>query len=457
MRSGKSFIRIGSGSAAAEDRVDPAVELIEKGELDYICFDSLSEQELSNVAMYRLKNPEHKGYDLSLHKRMSRVLPAALKHKVKIIGNMGSGNPVAAAEYCRDAAEALGYKGIKIAAVTGDNVLEYLRDSETHRTVEQDKTIKEISEHLIAAHAYIPCTGIEEALASGADIVLTGRVGDSGMYLSILSYEYGWKSDDWDNLAKGICIGHLLECGGHLSGGFYADPPYKVVPNMHKLGFPYVEVHDNGDVFFSKVKNSGGLINVDICKEQMIYEVHDPENYIHPEVIADVSRVNFEQVGVDRVKLTGTIAGKPAPAQLKVNLGVFAGFYCAAIVWYAGPGAKTKAQLARDMLYARFDYLGYKPEQLRISIMGMDGLYLNAPGVPKDIEPWEVGVRVSARHYDKEELFYMMTETCANMSTNGPAGTNGEQPAWAPRESVHYYHTFIDRDVIDIKVTYLEV
>lgn len=449
-------IRIGGGAACAEDREDHAVEMIERGELDYICFDSLSENELSQVTIHKLSHPEDKGYDLQLEKRMSQVLPAALKHKVKIIGNMGSTNPIAAAEWVADQTKKLGYKGIKIAAVTGDNVRDYLLKSKGIYTVEENLAVNEFGDRLVAANAYIPCTCIEEALENGADIVLTGRVGDSGLFLGALRYEFGWKSDDWDNLALGMMCGHQCECAAQLSGGFYADPPYKLVPNAHKLGFPIVEVHDNGDVFFTKAEGTAGVVDLDTCKEQVLYEVHDPSDYRHAEVTVDLSGVNFEQVGRDRVKMTG-IKGKPAPEQLKVALGVRDGYFTDTYVWYGGPGARARAEYARDMLYTRFDYLGFKPDALKIFLMGIDGMFGNAPGVPKNTDPWEVGVRMAVRGQNYQELVHMIREATSNMSNNGPAAVSCMNSNFSIRIVVKYYHVFIPRDAINIKNTYLEV
>jgi hypothetical protein len=449
-------IRIGGGSACAEDRVDHAVEMIERGSLDYICFDSLSENELSQVLIHKLSHPEDKGYDLQLEKRMTQVLPAALKHKVKVIGNMGSTNPVAAAEYIAALTKKLGYQGIKIAAVTGDNVRDYLLKSKGILTAEYSLPVNEFGDKLVAANAYIPCTCIEEALKNGADIVLTGRVGDSGLFLGALRYEFGWKSDDWDNLALGIMCGHQLECAAQLSGGYYADPPYKQVPNAHKIGYPIAEVHDNGDVFFTKAEGTGGVVDVDSCKEQIIYEIYDPSDYRHAEVIVNLTGVNFEQIRKDCVKMTG-VKGKPAPEKLKVALGVRDGYFTETYAWYGGPGARTRAEYAREMLYARFDYLGYKPDALGIFLMGIDGMYGSAPGVPKNTDPWEVGVRMAVRGQNRQELVYMIAEATANLTNNGPASVSCMNSNYSIRDVVKYFHVFIPRDAINLKITYVEV
>lgn len=446
-------IRIGGGSGYAEDRVDHAVDMIENGNLDYICFDSLSENELSQVTNKKLLDPSLPGFDTYLERRMQRVLPAALKHGVKIIGNMGSTNPPAAAKWLARRAGELGYPDIKVAAVSGDWVLDYLRSSDAV-TVEEGKPVRDFGDALITANAYVPSHSIVEALANGADIVVTGRVGDSALFLAALRHEFGWKADDWDRLAVGMMVGHQLECAGQLSGGFFSDPPYRVATDLHRLGFPIAEVDETGQVIFTKLEGSGGLVSVDTCKEQALYEVHDPANYIHADVVVDLSGIDFEQVGPDRVRMSGKISGRPAPERLKVSIGVREGYFTHSYAWYAGPGARARAEQARDMLYARFDYLGFKPDACKIFLMGIDGLYGNAPGVPRDFEPWEVGVRLAVRGKDPAELLEMVREATANLSTNGPAAVSCESSVPYVREVIGYYHALIPRDAVTTTIQY---
>jgi len=451
-KSGK-VIRLGGGGGFASDRIDAALELVEKGNINYLCSDSLSENELSLVTMRKLQDQSFPGYDTMLQIRMKDILPVALRRKVKIIGNMGSTNPVAAAKYVSAKAKELGHK-VKVAAITGDNVREYLMSGD-FITIEGSRPIRDFGDDLVAAHAYVSSIGIERALREGAEIVLTGRVGDAALFLGALRYEFNWAEDDWDSLAIGTMVGHQLECAGQLTGGFYADPPYKTVEQAYKLGFPIAEVHDNGDVFFTKVQGTGGVVSVGTCKEQALYEVHDPANYKHAEVTVDLSKVDFQQVEKDRVKMFG-VRGKPSPDTLKVALGVREGYFSTTTIWFAGPGAKERAEWGRQVLYARFDYLGYRPDALGIFLMGVDGVYGNAPGVPKNTNPWEVGLRVAARSHNKEELETMMLETAARLSTNGPAANTCEHTTWSVRDVVAYYHTFIPRESIKLEITYVE-
>lgn len=449
-------VRIGSGGGYAAAAMDPALDSIKYGDISYICFDSLSENELSLVALEKIKDSSIPGYDLQLEKRMKKLLKPALDHKVKIIGNMGSGNPVAAAEYIAGQVKALGYTGVKVAAVTGDNVREFLLASD-YKTVENDRPIRDFGDKMLAAHAYIACDGIVEALEHGADIVVTGRMGDAAMYLGALRYEFGWAADDWDKLALGTMVGHQLECEILLCGGNFTDPPYKYTPQLWRAGYPIAEVGEDGSVIFTKPEGTGGMITVDTCKEQWLYEIVDPFCYKHADVSIDITKAHFEQIGKDRVRLCGPVVGSPYPDTLKVAIGVQDGYYTQATIWVGGPGALGRAKFARDMLNARFAHLGFRPDVYKLFLLGIEGLYGDAPGVPKDLDPWEVGIRFAARGQDRAELEEMVHEATGRMTGLGPAGITCESFSLQLRDVVKYYHTFIPRDVIEMKVTYVEV
>lgn len=442
----KTTVRLGGGSACAEDWIDPAVELAEKGELDYLCFDSLSESELSVVALRRIQDPTAVGYDQFLDDRMRRVLPGAVRNGVKIIGNMGSGDPVGAARRTLEIAAELGITGLKVAAAVGDRVLDDITDWDLV-TAEEGLPVNDFGDRLISAHAYVPCDSVVDALAQGADIVLTGRIGDAAMFLAPLVHEFGWAADDWDHRALGIVVGHLMECGGQLTGGYFSDPPYKVVPDMHRLGFPIAEVGADGSVVFSKVEGSGGLLTPATCKEQMIYETTDPHNYLYPDVVIDFSEVGFEQVGPDRVRMTGQVRGRPAPDQLKVALGVREGYYSEATVWYGGAGAHARAVDAVDMVRRRFEHLGLRPLRLRIDLLGVGGMYGDGPLTPAAREAlWEVGLRVAVHTRTAEEAVVVVREGTNRLANNGPAGVSAQQRGDSTREIVGYHHTFIPRE-----------
>ena len=311
-------IRIGSGAGFAGDRVDPALTLIEHGELDYIIFECLAERTIGLARQEMLHDPS-KGYSRLLEYRLSQVLKPAKQHGVKIITNMGAVNPRAAVAKAMEIARAQGITGLKFAAVTGDDVFSQLEQYSDAPILEFDGTVGQWTERLVSANAYMGAEGIIQALKDGADVVITGRVADPTLTLAPLRYEYGWTIDDAGPIGQCVLAGHLLECGGQVTGGYYADPGYKEVPDLDNLGFPLVEFDETGRFTLTKVAGTGGLVSVDTCKEQMLYEIHNPAAYLTPDAIADFSHVRFTQEGKDRVSAWGATS-HGLPGQLKVNV-----------------------------------------------------------------------------------------------------------------------------------------
>ena len=452
----KERVRIGGGSACAEDWIDPAVELAEKGSLDYLCFDSLSEAELSVVALNRLENPYAPGYDIFLDDRIRAVLPSCVKNGVKIVGNMGSGDPVGAQRQILKIASELGVHRLRVASVTGDDILSQVQSGDIRLRTEDGRDATSFGSDLISAHAYVPADPISGALDEGADIVITGRVGDSALFLGPLVHEFGWPPYDWDRRAKGIMVGHLLECAGQLCGGYFADPPFKIVKDLHRIGFPFAEVTAAGDAVFTKVPGSGGAVTTQTCAEQLLYEVGDPTKYTHADVVVDFSRVSLTQVGPDRVEMNGNIIGKPAPHELKVALGVREGFLGQSVVYYGGLGAYNRARFAEDLLRSRLDYLGLSPEALRIDLIGVNALYGEARNL--DVQAlWEVGLRVAVRTCNREEALAVCREGSSNLSNNGPAAVTCRPRQLEVREIVGFYTAYVSRLQISQSYTIEEV
>src|SRR4051812_22516080 len=295
-------IRIGSGAGYSGDRIEPAVELAEKGEIDYLVFECLGERTVALAQQARMKNPEA-GYDPLLEERMRAVLPLCAAKAIKVVTNMGAANPQAAARKTAEIAKSLGLS-LKIAAVIGDDVLEACKAGDLP-IMEFDGTIKQLGNRLLSANAYLGAGPMVEALTSGADVVITGRASDPALFLAPMIHAFGWAMDDWDRLGQGTVAGHLLECAGQITGGYFADPPYKEVAGLARLGFPIGEVGEDGSLVITKVDGSGGAVTARTCKEQLLYEVHDPTKYLQPDVVADFSQVKVEEIAPDRVKISG--------------------------------------------------------------------------------------------------------------------------------------------------------
>src|SRR6202008_2963307 len=284
-------IRIGSGAGYSGDRVEPAIELAEKGDIDYLVFECLGERTVALAQQARLKNPDA-GYDPLLEERMRAVLPLCAAKGIKIVTNMGAANPEAAAKKTAEIARALGLPALKIAAVVGDDVLDACKQGDLP-ILEFPGSIKKLGNRIVSANAYLGAEPIVQALSAGADIVITGRASDPALFLAPMIHAFGWGMDDWNPLGKGIVAGHLLECAGQITGGYFADPPYKDVAGLARLGFPIGEVGEDGSLVVTKVAGSGGAVTEETCKEQLLYEVHDPSRYLQPDVTADFSQMTI--------------------------------------------------------------------------------------------------------------------------------------------------------------------
>ncbi len=412
-------IRIGSGSGYAGDRLDPALELIQKGKLDYICFEGLAERTIALAQKEKLQH-SHLGYNSMLLYRMQHVLPLAIQHKVKVITNMGAANPKAAMEAVANLAKDLGISNIKIAAVLGDDISDLIHTYQNNTILETGEKLESIAPQIISANAYIGASGIVEALANNADIIITGRVADPSIFLAPMMFEFGWKPTDADLLGKGTLIGHLLECAGQVSGGYFADGAAKQVPELWKLGFPYVEVDANGNGFISKVAGSGGLINTATCTEQLLYEIHNPEAYITPDCIADFSKVTFQQLKSNTVAFMNG-SGKPATTTYKVSVGYKAGYSGEGQISYGGYQCYQRAQLAIHILKERYQMRGINPSTIRFDLIGVNSLNSSA-AIPKELN--EVRLRVSGKCIDASTAAIIGEEVEA-LYTNGPAAGGG--------------------------------
>jgi hypothetical protein len=412
-------IRIGSGAGYSGDRIEPALELAEKGDIQYLVFECLGERTVALAQQARMKNPET-GYDPLLEERMRAVLPVCASKGIKIVTNMGAANPLAAARKTASLARSMGLS-LKVAAVTGDDVLAACRQSDLG-IMEFDGGISQLGNRLISANAYLGAGPMAEALGGGADVVITGRASDPALFLAPLIHAFGWPMDDWNLLGKGIVAGHLLECAGQVTGGYFADPHFKDVENLARLGFPIGEVGEDGSLVITKVEGSGGAVTAQTCKEQLLYEVHDPVRYLQPDVTADFSQVAIEEVGKDRVRISGG-RGSERPATLKVSVGYVDSFIGEGQMSYAGPGALARGRLALDIVRERLKLTGVAANELRFDLIGVDSLH-GAQVAAHANEPYEVRVRVTGRTDNLREAIRIGNEV-ETLYTNGPAGGGG--------------------------------
>jgi hypothetical protein len=427
-------IRIGSGAGFSGDRIEPAIELAEKGELDYLVFECLAERTIALAQQARLKDPAS-GFDPLLAQRMHAVLTVCRAKNIRIVTNMGAANPLAAARATCEIARALGLAGLRIAAITGDDVMASARDN--NLVLEDGGTVAALGNRLVSANAYIGARPIADALDGGADVVITGRAADPALFLGPLLHEFGWAMDDWDALGRGTVVGHLLECAGQITGGYFADPGVKDMPDLARLGFPIGEVREDGELVVTKVAGSGGRITAAIVKEQLLYEIHDPVDYFQPDVIADFSQVRVEEIGLDRVRVTGG-RGAPKTGLLKTSVGYLDSFVGEGQISYAGPGAVARGRLALEIVRERLALTGVATSETRFDLIGVNALL--GDGYASDGEPNEVRVRVVGRTETLADALRIGNEV-ETLYTNGPAGGGG---AWkSAREIVGVVSTLV--------------
>ncbi len=439
-------IRIGGGAGYSGDRIEPAVELARYGKLDYLVFECLAERTIALAQRARLTDPSA-GYDPLLVERMEAVLPICHDQGVRIITNMGGANPVAASARVIEVARRHQLNGLTVATVTGDNVLELVRGRDL-RLQETGRRVSELGDTLVSANAYLGAEPLVEALSTGASVILTGRVADPSLGLSAQMHAFGWAPDDWEQLGRGTVVGHLIECAGQITGGYFADPGYKDVPDLARLGFPIAEVTDDGVAIITKVSGSGGRVTVQTCTEQLFYEVHQPDRYTTPDTVADFSAVQIADAGPDRVRISGG-TGRPRPDTLKVSVGYRDGFVGEGQISYAGPGAVTRARLAGQIVTERLKLTGVETRETRLDLIGVDSVH-GARLSGDHPDPYEVRLRVVARTATERDADRVAREV-ETLLTNGPAGGGGATRQVT--ETVAIESTFLPRSEVATTVT----
>lgn len=442
-------IRIGSGAGYSGDRVEPAIELAQKGNIQYLVFECLAERTIAIAQGAKLADPT-KGFDALLPERFNAVLKICRDKGIKIITNMGAANPAAGAAKVREIAQSQGIKGLKIAAVSGDDVLEALK-SGPYTISETGAPVSSMSNKLVSANAYLGIAPMVEALKSGADVIITGRVADPALFLAPMVHEFGWKMDNWDLLGKGTAVGHLLECAGQVTGGYFADPGVKDVKGLGHLGFPIAEVSEDGSAVITKVEGSGGSVTTHTCKEQLLYEIHDPKRYMTPDVVADFSKITVTQIGPDRVAVSGA-TGHPRPDTLKVSVGYIDGYIGEGQISYAGPNAVARGKLALEIVAERLKFCKVETTELRFDLIGINSIHGDrlAAGNP---EPYEVRARIVGRTDSMQEAVKIGNEV-ETLYTNGPASGGGAVKS--AKKVVAMLSALLPRDKAVPSVQYVE-
>ncbi len=451
-------IRLGAGSGMWPDLLDSAIEVIEKGNVGYISFDTMAEMTLPGMQKLRYDSPE-KGYT-DIRRTANDIMPVCVKNGVKLISNCGGANPLSAKKIAIDAAVRLGLHGTKIATIIGDDTvgqgcLERIKELQDKgislKHLDTGEALDSVEGRIIAMSVYLGSESIVEALQHDAQVVITGRHTDTAMWAAPACHEFGWKTNDWDRLAAGVIIGHLMECSGHITGGNFSF--WNTVTNQSRIGFPIAEVSENGEAVITKVEGSGGLVSVRTCTEQLLYELHDPANYTCPDVIADVTGLTFEQVGKDRVKVSG-IKGKPRPGTLKSCIAYRDGYTAQVFAFYAWPGALAKARRTEEILRERYKRMGIVADEIQFDIVGVNALHGRLSPEP-EVEPNEVALRVAIKSPSEAEINRAIRDVYA-LDLSGPAAQTGVFHT-PPREMVAMWPTLIPREEVPHEIQITEI
>jgi Acyclic terpene utilisation family protein AtuA len=430
--------RIGTGAGFAADRLDPAVDLARRGELDVMVLECLGERTVAFAHRDRMADPR-RGYNAHLDRRMRALLPACRAARTTIISNMGAANPRAAALRTRDIARELGMSGLKIACIEGDDVTASVPLSQNF--MDEPGTLADIAHSIVGMNAYLGADAILPALNAGADVIIGGRLADPSMYLAPLMHRYRWDADDTTHAGAGTLVGHLMECGMQVTGGYFADPGIKEVPRLAQCGYPIAEVASDGSSVITKLPDTGGCVTQATVKEQLLYEVHDPAAYLTPDVTADFSRVTIQPQGKDRVRVDGA-NGRARPAKLKVTVGFDAGFLAEAGVSYAGPAAAARGRLAGDIVAERLKDV-FAIAGARIDLIGANSLFATAGLAPAESEDVRLHVALRTSKRDDAELMLWEVES---LLCCGPAGGGGFRGVITP--AVLTKSVLIDRALV---------
>jgi len=419
MTSPRQSVRIGGGAGSAEDRIPPALELAERGSLDYMVFECLAERTIARETLSKTNDP-NAGYTPSMQERMQTLLRPCIARGVRIVSNMGAANPRGAARAVRKIGRELGLGDIACAVVQGDDVSDAVRKRPELTLMENGEPLESILPRMVSANAYLGADLVSTALDTGAPVVLTGRVADPSLFLGCAMHHLGWRYDDYPRLAHGTVAGHLLECAAQVSGGYFMYPGRKEVPNLAHCGFPFADITQDGHVTIGKVDGSGGRIDSATCTEQLLYEMHDPAAYITPDCVLDVTQVKLRETGQDRVLVEGARA-KPRTDTYKVVVGYFDGYIGEAEVSYGGIDAVARAKLAAECVKERVKARGFDYVDLRVDLIGMSSLH----GLPESRpEPYEVRLRIAGRSPDRKAAHALAYEARA-LQMNGPGGPGG--------------------------------
>jgi len=452
----KDKIRIASGQGFWGDLIDAPYRQATEGQIDYLVMDYLAEVTMSILQKQKLKNPDF-GYARDIPPLMEKLLPVMMEKKFKVITNGGGVNPIACKDAILEIAKKLGIKTLKIGVVLGDNILDkiddYIAKGIELNNMETGESVKVIRDKILSANVYFGAEPVVNCLKEGADIVITGRVTDTGLTLAPMIYEFGWDMKNYDLMSAGTIAGHILECGGQASGGnFLGD--WKNIKDMWKIGFPIAEAFPDGEFIITKHEGTGGLVSVDTVSEQLVYEIGDPAVYITPDCIADFTSINLENLSENRVRVFG-IKGKPAKEFYKVSMSYSDGYSAFGSLTYSWPEALEKAKAADEILRKRLENLGLSFDEIRTEYQGYNACHGNIANEIK--EPNEVVMRIGVRSKDRKSIERFGMEIAPLILTGPPGVTGFAGGRPKPSEVVAYWPALIPKKAVQPEIQIFKI
>ncbi len=443
----KEIIRIASGQGFWGDRIDAPIDQVRKGPIDYLVMDYLAEVTMSIMEKQRMRNPKL-GYARDFIPLMEELLPDLVEKNIRVITNAGGVNPIACRDAIFEVAARLGIRSLKVGVVHGDDIMnrldDFLRNGVELRHMDTGEPLSTVRDRVYSANVYLGARPVVQALQEGAQIIITGRVTDTGLTLAPMIYEFGWQEDDYDKLAAGIIAGHIIECGAQVSGGNYLAG-WKDVPDFANIGFPIIEACPDATFVVTKHENTGGVVNLQTVKEQLVYELGDPKSYITPDVVADFTSVQLEQEGKDRVRVSGIRGQQPTPFY-KVSISYADGWTCIGHLTYAWPDALEKARKADEIIRERIRYLGLEFEEIHTEFLGYNACH-GPLSHPID-DPNEVVLQIGVRGYNKEHMERFSREMIPLVLTGPPTVTGFGSGRPKPKEVVAFWPALIPKELV---------
>ncbi len=444
----KNLIRIANAGGFWGDDLGAFRRQLEGGEIDYISIDYLAEITMSILRKQQLKD-KNLGYVTDFIKQMVDVAPLLKEKNVKVIVNAGGINPIDCGRKLLSELKKIGIE-LKVAIIEGDNITEELSkiypEKAWFQNMETGESFENIMSKVQTANVYLGVAPIVKALESGVDVVIAGRVTDTSITLAPMIYEFGWQLNDWDKLASGIIAGHIIECGGQATGGNFTD--WHKVESWDNFGYPIVEVNEDSTFVVTKHPHTGGLVSVDTVKEQLVYEMGDPANYISPDVVVSFKTINLEQVAPNRVRVFG-VKGKPATPYYKVSMAYEDGYKSASSIMISGSDALAKAKIFAETFWKR---LKINFEKTNTEFIGFNACHKS---LSINIEPNEIMLRFSVFDHDINKIKAFSTQI-APLILTGPQGVcvTGGRPS--AQEVMTYYPTLIPKKYISPTVCVLD-